>query len=640
MSKSKEVRGEPDIYGQEQPSLTQEQRKFLEMLYSVLPTLVTEPKEPLGDPHESTPSLDKKASQKEPDPGRGPHEEAQEEAQDLASRERRFHKANKELTKTIEKFGKFEPRIHSVEGGSQLMDALKNLGSTSKYGCTIQRRAKLQCDVTRVSLESYKYACPKLIEAFGKFGNEFVEEKHVAPLRELEDLSRSHNSSVESAVYDSNFESAIHILETVLLPLSKHIDNVTDSLLELMESGGSKASAALQETAQSIDYYNMLIAATFFSAVTATTLQLSYAYNTNPHASLGVAVNTLWFVALVFSTASSLSSLVGLTWYQKVRRIRLLPNWAKLWLEDGPTISLAVASAAFSVGLCLFSFSSSQHTITSALTAAFTVTYAVALFEPLCLFSPNSLSRIKTFYGYRKDIYKYLKGVCRYFNIKYYLYLFLRWRLSPLLSLLSMCCRRGERREETRRQIWLDNLEGRPFKATAARAERDVEAQPDPDKNMPGLVTGIGENGSDTAISMCGVTDPGEGAALATEKAGRGIERADAFPSLESVQGPFAAISSTADLIPGSSSTPMVPNSDKGLENVGRQETDAPRRLSQLQEDGLRLPFDPSVQECAEEHNIGASDSASEVERRREGTVDKAVLLQTSVALTISNDRG
>ncbi|KAI5116568.1 hypothetical protein M0805_000992 [Coniferiporia weirii] len=179
----------------------------------------------------------------------------------------------------------------------------------------------------------------------------------------------------------------------IYLGLRKHIVNVTEGLSERFETSIPEFLKA-REKAQSIDYNNMLTAATFFSAVTATTLQLSYAYNTSTHASFGVAVNTLWFVALVFSTASSLNSLVGLTWYQKVRRIQLFPDWVKLWIEYGPTISLAVASAAFSAGLCLFAFSSSQHTITSALTATFTVAHAVALFVPLCLNSPNRLSHI------------------------------------------------------------------------------------------------------------------------------------------------------------------------------------------------------------------------------------------------------
>ncbi|KAI5121103.1 hypothetical protein M0805_001960 [Coniferiporia weirii] len=199
------------------------------------------------------------------------------------------------------------------------------------------------------------------------------------------------------------------------LGLTKHIVNVTEGLSEIFESGERKSPVSVRnylilhnlplppsqaipeflearEKVLSIDYDNMLTAATFFSAVTATTLQLSYAYNSSTRASLGVAVNTLWFVALVFSTASSLNSLVGLMWYQKIRRVQLLSDWAKLWIEYGPTISLAVASAAFSAGLCLFAFSSSQHIITSTLAVAFTTAHAVALFVPLCLYSSNSLS--------------------------------------------------------------------------------------------------------------------------------------------------------------------------------------------------------------------------------------------------------
>ncbi|KAI5116569.1 hypothetical protein M0805_000993 [Coniferiporia weirii] len=113
----------------------------------------------------------------------------------------------------------------------------------------------------------------------------------------------------------------------------------------------------------------------------------------SPRSQRDSAVNTLWLVALVFSTASSFNSLAGLTWYQKIIRDQLLPDWAKLWVENGPTVLLAVASAAFSAGLCLFALSSSQHTSTSALTATFTVAHAAALFAPLCLYSPNPLSR-------------------------------------------------------------------------------------------------------------------------------------------------------------------------------------------------------------------------------------------------------
>jgi WD repeat-containing protein 26 len=53
---------------------------------------------------------------------------------------------------------------------------------------------------------------------------------------------------------------------------------------------------------------NLSTVATFFSAVTATTLQFSY---TLPTDALGSAVNSFWFASLVFSIASAVNSLLG-----------------------------------------------------------------------------------------------------------------------------------------------------------------------------------------------------------------------------------------------------------------------------------------------------------------------------------------
>ncbi|KAI5121099.1 hypothetical protein M0805_001956 [Coniferiporia weirii] len=179
-----------------------------------------------------------------------------------------------------------------------------------------------------------------------------------------------------------------------MLPsLSEKIVSVTRSLPELIHL--SIPVLLTTQKTESKKYVNMLTVTTFFSVVTVATLQLSYGFAKNPQAPLSIAVNALWFVALVFSTASSLNSLIGLIWCQtpELPRIRTLPDWAGLWLMVGPVISLAVASAAFSAGLCLFAFSSSQHILTSALTAAFTAAHAVALFAIVFLYCPNWLRR-------------------------------------------------------------------------------------------------------------------------------------------------------------------------------------------------------------------------------------------------------
>jgi WD repeat-containing protein 26 len=57
----------------------------------------------------------------------------------------------------------------------------------------------------------------------------------------------------------------------------------------------------------------MSTVATFFSAVTATTLQFSF---DKPHSVLTNAVNALWFTSLVLSIGSAVNSLLGLAWKQ------------------------------------------------------------------------------------------------------------------------------------------------------------------------------------------------------------------------------------------------------------------------------------------------------------------------------------
>ena len=58
---------------------------------------------------------------------------------------------------------------------------------------------------------------------------------------------------------------------------------------------------------------NLSTVATFFSAVTASTLQFSYA--STGHV-LADCVNAFWFSSLVFSIAAAVNSLLGLTWKQ------------------------------------------------------------------------------------------------------------------------------------------------------------------------------------------------------------------------------------------------------------------------------------------------------------------------------------
>lgn len=72
------------------------------------------------------------------------------------------------------------------------------------------------------------------------------------------------------------------------------------------------ALSAADENA-SARHTNLTTIATFFSAVTATTLQFSF-QQTN--SALANAVNGFWIVSLVFSISSAINSLLGMTWHK------------------------------------------------------------------------------------------------------------------------------------------------------------------------------------------------------------------------------------------------------------------------------------------------------------------------------------
>ena len=59
-------------------------------------------------------------------------------------------------------------------------------------------------------------------------------------------------------------------------------------------------------------YLNITTIATFFSSVTATALQTSLSINVG--SAVWDVVNLFWFISLVFSVSSGVSSLLGMTW--------------------------------------------------------------------------------------------------------------------------------------------------------------------------------------------------------------------------------------------------------------------------------------------------------------------------------------
>ncbi|THH03047.1 hypothetical protein EW145_g6574 [Phellinidium pouzarii] len=122
----------------------------------------------------------------------------------------------------------------------------------------------------------------------------------------------------------------------------------------------------------------MTTIATFFSAVTATALQMSYQDNAN---SIAIATNALLLSSIVLSVASAISSLLTMAWHGSVVRQpeQILPGWADAWLKKWPIVSLSISGSLFFGALCCFVVSTSQHLVTRLLT------YTFVSFNAICL---------------------------------------------------------------------------------------------------------------------------------------------------------------------------------------------------------------------------------------------------------------
>ncbi|KAG2064611.1 hypothetical protein BDR04DRAFT_1162387 [Suillus decipiens] len=100
----------------------------------------------------------------------------------------------------------------------------------------------------------------------------------------------------------------IHDLTT---EIGEHVDSIIVNLSMFIEIGVPTIWFAQQHATGNL--LNLSTIATFFSAVTATTLQFSYQLTDGV---LEKSVNAFWFSSLVFSIAAAVNSLLGLTWKQ------------------------------------------------------------------------------------------------------------------------------------------------------------------------------------------------------------------------------------------------------------------------------------------------------------------------------------
>ncbi|CAL1699128.1 unnamed protein product [Somion occarium] len=216
-------------------------------------------------------------------------------------------------------------------------------------------------------LEFFARDVTTFLECLNEFP-EFTDESLNASILSLKGDLKYWASCLKA--YEGQFkypavQRYVHDLST---EMGEHLDSITSSLSMFIEIGVPTIRFAQKHAAANL--LNLSTVATFFSAVTATTMQFSFDQTGNP---LADSVNGFWFTSLVFSIGAAVNSLLGLTWKQAMYRSpgHRVPWWVLIWIKRSPLVFLVLSVACFSMGLVLFAYSSHQHQITSTVTTVF-----------------------------------------------------------------------------------------------------------------------------------------------------------------------------------------------------------------------------------------------------------------------------
>ncbi|KAF9464065.1 hypothetical protein BDZ94DRAFT_1308318 [Collybia nuda] len=140
--------------------------------------------------------------------------------------------------------------------------------------------------------------------------------------------------------------------------MAADLDNIDSALVFFKKYGLPAIQYEQKRWADGV--LNMSTMATFFSAVTATTLQTSVGFNQTWLFSI---IDTFWLCSLALSIGAALNSLLALIWKQTTygTRGRRLPLWVTVWIHASAPIFLTLSIACFSAGLVLFSFASQKR---------------------------------------------------------------------------------------------------------------------------------------------------------------------------------------------------------------------------------------------------------------------------------------
>jgi WD40 repeat protein len=205
---------------------------------------------------------------------------------------------------------------------------------------------------------------------------EFTDEAVNTSMRAFEVDLKYWASCLQEYKGQFRYPAVQRYIHDLTSEIGEHIDNITVNLSMFIEIGVPTIRFAQQHAAANL--LNLSTVATFFSAVTATTLQFSYQLTDGV---LEKSVNAFWFSSLVFSIAAAVNSLLGLTWKQAMYRSpgHRVPWWVLIWIKRSPLVFLVMSVACFSAGLMLFTYATNQGFVTSTITTVFTAVTSFGL---------------------------------------------------------------------------------------------------------------------------------------------------------------------------------------------------------------------------------------------------------------------
>ncbi|EGO03920.1 hypothetical protein SERLA73DRAFT_102269 [Serpula lacrymans var. lacrymans S7.3] len=172
---------------------------------------------------------------------------------------------------------------------------------------------------------------------------EFTDEAVNASIRSFEGDLMYWASCLQAYKGQFKYPAVQRYIHDLTAEMGEHIDSISSTMSMFIEIGVPTIRFAQKHGASNL--LNLSTVATFFSAVTATTLQFSYS-----------------------QTGDVISDSVNAFWSPGHR----VPWWVLIWIKRSPLVFLVMSVACFSAGLVLFTYSSNQGRVTSTITTVFT----------------------------------------------------------------------------------------------------------------------------------------------------------------------------------------------------------------------------------------------------------------------------